>query len=250
MGKSITGTKEWAEKNENLFQGKCPNNCIYCYAHANISQYKQNPEYRLNKEQLTRTFERRKYKTMYPSTHDIHFENIKDHVTFLKNFLKSGNEVLIVTKPRYECIETLCSELQIYKGQIEFRFTIGSSRSEILKYYEPDAPDFAERIKCLTTAFFSGYKTSLSIEPMLDTFPEGVIERVIDYVSGDIWIGKMNHAKARLSLNGHADKKKRVQDLVDWQNDDKNILSLVKRLSHYPRIKWKDSIQKVIDRCS
>lgn len=245
-----TGTKEWADETINLCQGKCPNNCIYCYQHSNINRLKLNPEYRVNIDQLCKKFKKKDHVIMYPSAHDIDFQHIKEHVSFLKNLLSVGNSVLIVSKPNYGSIETLTYELQPYRSLVEFRFTIGSHRSEILKFYEPDAPDFAERIKCLTTAFFSGYKTSLSIEPMLDTYPEGVIERVMDYVTGDIWVGKMNHAKARITLNGHADKWNRVKELVAWQSDDQNILKLVERLSRYSQIKWKDSIKKVIEKCN
>lgn len=248
METKITGTKEWAEKNINLFTGKCVNGCIYCYASANITRYNQNPDFIIKEELLDRNFKRRNYLTMYPSVHDIRPENIKQHIQFLTRFLESGSEILIVTKPHFSCVADLCFNLRSFKRQIEFRFTVGSSDSEVLNFYEPNAPDFNERVKSLVTAYFADYKTSISIEPMLDEHPEHVIERVHAFTTGEIWIGKMNHPKARLKLNGHLDKMDRVNQLIEWQSNDENILRIVKKLSVFPNVRWKDSIKEVIER--
>ena len=39
--KPLFGTREWAEKNENLISG-CSHDCAYCYAKATAVQYKKN----------------------------------------------------------------------------------------------------------------------------------------------------------------------------------------------------------------
>lgn len=244
----ITGTKEWAAKNINLFTGDCPNGCIYCYAKANNHRFNKPSEYRVKEELLTKTFRKRDYLTMYPSAHDIHMKDIDWHLAFLKNFLKTGSKILIVTKAQFSAINLLCRELIEHKDQIEFRFTIGSSIDKVLEFYEPNAPKYDERYASLIRAFISGYKVSLSIEPMLDTHPDRIIREAMDFINGDIWVGKMNHPKARLVANGHRDKIDRVMELVEWQSKDENILGIVERLSRYPNIKWKDSIQEVIKR--
>lgn len=248
MPELLTNTKQWAKHTINLFKGKCENGCIYCYQNADIARFRKNPEIRIKADLLYKDFRKRDELTMYPSAHDIRPQFIKEHIAFLSNFLRSGSNVLIVTKPSYLCISQLCTELEIYKNQVEFRFTIGTSNADTMSFYEPDAPILIDRILCLVDTFLKGYKTSISIEPMLDKNPERIIESVLPYVTEHIWIGKLNLAKARLTLNGHADKWETVKELVDWQANDQNILELVQRLSKYPKIKWKDSIQKVIDK--
>ncbi len=247
MEEILFGTKEWAEATLNLFKGKCTNGCIYCFASADIKRFHKNPIFCIKPKMLNHKFrKKREYVTMYPSTHDINPLNIKEHICFLKNFLVTGSEILIVSKPNLSCIENICAELMPYREQITFRFTIGSSKNEVLKFYEPDAPDYLERIRSLKSAFFNGYKTSLSIEPMLDSYPDAVIHDANEFVTGDIWIGKLNNPSARLKLNGHLDKLYRVKTLANWQSDDKNILKIVNRLSNISNVKWKESIKKVL----
>lgn len=242
----ITGTKEWAEKTINLFTGDCANGCIYCYASANNKRFNKPSDKVLKKNILHHNFKKREYLTMYPSTHDIRFEDIDLHVQFLHNFLKSGSQILIVTKPSLLAIDRLCQELKPYQAQIEFRFTVGSSNSVTLGFFEPNAPRYSERYAAVIRASTLGYRVSLSIEPMLDQNPERIIEDVKDFITGDIWVGKMNQPKARLKLNGNEDKLSKVMELAEWQANDKNILGIVKKLSKYPNVRWKDSIQEVI----
>ena len=245
---TIKGTKEWAAKNINLFTGDCPNGCIYCYAKANNHRFNKPSEYRVKEELLTKTFRKRDYLTMYPSAHDIRFADIYFHLTFLKNFLKSGSPILIVSKPTSLVVSILCHELMPFRDQIEFRFTIGSYRNDVLAFYEPNAPNYDERFAASMVAWTNGFKVSLSIEPMLDTHPDRIIKDVKDFITGDIWVGKLNHPKARLVANGHRDKIDRVMELAEWQSKDENILRIVERLSKYPNLRWKDSIQEVIKR--
>lgn len=247
MTELLTNTKQWAKYTINLFKGRCANGCIYCYRNADITRFRENPEWRIKADPIFKTFKKRDGVTLYPSAHDIRYEDLTFHISFLANFLASGSNIIIVTKPDYYCIAKLCESLEIFKNQIEFRFTIGSYESDILNFYEPNASTFTERFFSVRLVYLKGYKTSISIEPMLDLYPERVIEKVLPFVTEHIWIGKINLAKIRLTLNGHADKWEQVSELVNWQANDQNILELVQRLSVYPKIKWKDSIQKVID---
>ncbi len=249
MEEILFGTKEWAEATLNLFNGKCPNGCIYCFASADIKRFNKNPEFCIKQKMLNHNFrKKREYLTMYPSAHDINPENIKEHIYFLKNFLATESKILIVSKPNLSSIESLCTELKPFREQITFRFTIGSSKNEVLKFYEPNAPDYLERIKSLKNAYFEGFKTSLSIEPMLDTYPDAIIHNANKFVTGDIWVGKLNNPLARLRLNSHLDKLDRVKTLANWQSKDENILRIVDRLGDIPNVKWKESIKKVIQK--
>jgi DNA repair photolyase len=120
---------------------------------------------------------------------------------FLGNILKAGNDVLVVTKPHLEAIKKICDLLPQYKDRILFRFTIGSIDTSVLKFWEPNAPAFEERLESLKHAFHSGYSTSVSCEPMLDEQMDNLIEAILPYVTDSIWLGKMNQPQFRLSMN-------------------------------------------------
>ena len=244
----LEGTKEWADHNINLFTGNCKNGCIYCYAAANNHRFKKSFEFKVKASMLGMNFKKRDGITMYPSAHDIRPEHLNLHVEFLKRFLQPGNKVLIVTKPFPECIERLCKELIPYREQVEFRFTIGSSTTAILHYYEPFAPSFMQRAQAVEIAYKAGFQTSLSIEPMLDSSPELILNLLSCMITGEIWVVKMNHAVARIAANGHRDNIEVVKSLVEWQSDDKNIMGIVNNLSRYDNVRWKDSIAEVINR--
>ena len=141
----------------------------------------------------------------------------------------------------------MCGEFCEYREKVLFRFTIGSADDEILHFWEPGAPDFAERLDSLRHAHAQRFQTSVSCEPMLDSDVEAVVSAVSPYVSDAIWIGKANQLRQRLKLNGHADAEtmRRADELMASQSDD-NISRLYDRLRDHPRVKWKESIKKVM----
>lgn len=63
---------------------------------------------------------------MFPSLHDITPFNLDACIRFVKLMLKKGNRLLIVSKPRLECIRRVLHELDEFKEQILFRFAIGN----------------------------------------------------------------------------------------------------------------------------
>jgi len=133
-------------------------------------------------------------------------------------------------------------------NQILFRFTIGSANNETLRFWEPDAPLYERRIESLKYAFNEGFETSISCEPMLDNQISVVIEEVMPYVTNSIWVGKMNFLLRRLKVNGFSDKETlaKATQLLEWQRDSE-ILKLYNRFKDHPKIKWKESIKKVVD---
>jgi len=152
-----------------------------------------------------------------------------------------------VSKPHLDCIKALCAEFGWYKDKILFRFTIGSKDSNTLLCWEPNAPDFAERLESLKYAFSEGYQTSVSCEPMLDDNIGDVIGQVSPFVTDSIWLGKMNHLRGRLALNGETDPvtMQKAEQLITWQSDE-NIKQLYSRYKNNPLVKWKDSVKKVL----
>ena len=249
--KKVFGTYEWAEKTINIIDG-CRHDCKYCYSKSMAVRFKRLTadswkDERLRNNSAPVYVKRIEGTIMYPSTHDIHPLHIDTHIECIDRILRQGNRLLIVSKPHLACIKTICSAFNCYRDKILFRFTIGSADSATLKFWEPGAPDFQERLAALKYAHSRGYKTSISCEPMLDDKIFGVISEVYEYVTDAIWLGKANRLITRLKVNGAGDNKtlKQAQRLIAWQSDEK-ITRLYEELKNDRKIKWKESIKAVV----
>ncbi len=247
----VHGTKEWAKTNINIQSG-CEHDCRYCYAKAMAIRFGrataerwQHPVQNLDCQ--NRGFKRRSGRIMFPSSHDITPLNIDACSVVLSRLLKAGNDVLIVSKPRLACVQRLCKELEPFKSQVLFRFTICSADDAVLGYWEPGAPAFAERLESLKHAHSQGYATSVSMEPMLDSEPAALIEAVSPYVTDSVWLGKANRLRQIVSLNCPDDPEamKRASDLVRAQ-DHASVIKIYNQYKDNPLVRWKDSIKKVV----
>ena len=259
--KRKSGTKEWARFTVNCITG-CGNSCIYCYAKSiAINKNFSTPSNWIYER--VRTNDPEKYipendVVMFPSTHDIRPEHLERNMEFLQHILDKGNVVTIVSKPHLVCIKAICEKFEAYKDKLILRFTIGTANVKALKYFEPNAPSFEERINCLKWAFQEGFSTSISCEPMLDNNIDAVLNEVFPYVNETIWIGKANELlerkngkKGRLEINGHYDPItiKVAKRLIAWQSDE-NILQLYEKYKDDPKIWWKLEIRDVLKRHS
>lgn len=250
--KPAFGTKEWSDYNINVCSG-CANRCAYCYSQSMAIRFGRKTQRtwefeEINQIAVEKNYRKRDGVCMMPSSHDITPGTVEASIVVLKKLLDVGNEVLIVTKPRYDVIVRLCEELKEYKEQILFRFTIGSVDSSVLKFWEPGAPSFEERLLALEYAYQQGFKTSISMEPTLDLFPEKVIEKVYDYVTNDIWIGLPNKLNARLKMNGYGEDNEVMKASAELQKgqSDEWVLRLAEKYTDDQKIEWKDSIKKII----
>lgn len=250
--KRVFGTAEWATVNANFING-CFHDCKYCYSKEMAIRFKRKSpdnwkEEYVNFKSLNVKFRKYDGYVMFPSSHDITPENSDLSVQFIGNILKAGNNVLIVTKPHFGVIEKICKKFSQNKENILFRFTIGSADSKILKFWEPNAPSFEERFESLKFAFENGFKTSVSCEPILDIETHELINLVIQYVTDAIWIGKPNFLLRRLKMNGITDLEtiEKAGELVSLQSD-KWIFELYKNHKGNPKIKWKESIKKIVN---
>jgi len=250
-GKPVFGTAEWAVSNANYLKG-CSNDCKYCFSKEMAIRFKRKTPENWNEEDVNwdaynRIVRYREGYIMFPSTHDITPEHIDLAIDYLRRLLKVGNRVLVVSKPFFSCIKMICDTFVEYKDKILFRFTIGSTSSETLRFWEPNASDYEERKRALIYAFEAGYQTSISCEPMLDDRVDRVIDELSPYVTDAIWLGKMNFALRRLKTNGqlNAESLAAAERLLEWQSDRK-IKELYSRYKGKPIIKWKESIKKVV----
>lgn len=251
MRKTVFGTAEWAVANANYLNG-CSNDCKYCYSKDMAIRFKRKTpdtwkEEEVNWTAYNKIIRGKRGYIMFPSTHDITPKHLDLAISYLARLLLYGNSVLIVTKPSLECIKSICDTFTDYKEQILFRFTIGSVDSNTLKFWEPYAPDYSERKQSLIYAYYAGFKTSISCEPMLDNNIQAVIEDLSKYVTDAIWLGKMNFVLRRLRTNGHTDELtlKAANQILSWQSDDE-IETLYNKYKDNPMIKWKESIKKVV----
>jgi DNA repair photolyase len=198
---------DYAKKSVNFVTG-CEYDCKYCYAKGRAIRLKQVEEGQWVNMKVRQHDFKKKHKNygeivMFPSSHDITLTVLPEVVIVLGKLLKAGNKVLVVSKPRLECIERLCSEFDEFKENILFRFTIGARNSDVIKFWEPDAPSYDERKQALRYAFEKGFATSVSMEPILDM--DDVLDVFFElepFVSDTIWLGKMNHIRKNINFTG------------------------------------------------
>ena len=238
-----SGTREWAEHNRNCIEG-CENDCIYCYAKGMAIRFKRRTkgnwhEMKRNSAayQATRKVNGR---IMFPTSHDLHIEHAEWWMPFLRDLLTNGNEVLIVSKPRFDAIRFICSTMLAFRDQIEFRFTIGTNDEESRKFWEPGAPPISERLDALMYAHGMKYPTSVSMEPLLMMNPAPFIRTFEDYVTGTIWIGTMNHLEQIDIPN------RRYYHTIRSINSREHMQMVYDSLKDNSKIRWKDSVQKLL----
>lgn len=254
--KHKTGVQEWAQRSLNIQRG-CEHSCRYCFARFNaVTRFKQcNAEQWkfpcIDNKKVDKDY-RTHYEgvTMFPTTHDITPANLSQCMCVLRKQLDLGNKMLIVSKPHWDCITVICEAFKEYQHLIEFRFSIGSTEDDILKFWEPGAPGFDERLSCLKYAFHAGYKTSVSCEPYLDPHPAYTYEACRDFITDSFWIGKLRHFKSRVNLSGAkpGELKRYAVPLTDALADS-FVKQMFAVLDGKPLIKWKDSIRDVMDKC-
>lgn len=253
MSRPKFGTREWAEHNKNIYLG-CKHNCIYCYARYNaIRRFKQvkNKEEWEQPKLREKEFNRKPIlftdgRIMYPTQHDITPEHIDNHIKYLGKWLEVGNHILIVSKPHLLCIKRICDEFEQYKDQIVFRFTIGSPNHDVLRFWEPGAPDYGERFNSLHYAFTKGYQTSVSCEPILDEDISLMVYELLPYITDTIWLGKMNFINQRVDTSNWKPEDWKYMDKVQTVVKDEFIQDLYEDFKDNPKVKWKESIKKVL----
>ena len=245
--KNVTGTKEWAAKNANCISG-CSHDCFYCYAKAIAIRFRRKTAQNWKNEIVlgAKPVGGKPCRVMFPTTHDITPNTLPVCMDQIQLIRDGGHEILIVSKPHLECIAAICERFKDYKNKILFRFTIGSASNATLKLWEPGAPSFDERLASLRLAHRLGFATSISCEPMLDGNIDAVVKQVEPYVTDSIWLGKMNQVKARLTFNRAPKEVVQAAEVLMQEQCDENIQALYQRFKANPKIKWKDSIKKVV----
>lgn len=240
----IQGTKEWMPNSRNICDG-CSNDCRYCYAKLKAVRYGRRTKEDWHDMRLLKIRQSTKKSNggiMFPTTHDLHYKYRDCWFPFLKEMLENGNEVLIVSKPELSSIRYICDNLVQFNRQMEFRFTIGTNDDTVRQFWEPNAPTIHERILALQDAHWNGFKTSISIEPLLMYNPRPLIEIISFYTTGDVWVGLMNYLKE----NDFAPEEMRWYQIQKEINSRENIQKVYDDLNTFGKIRWKDSIRDLL----
>ena len=190
--------QDWVYKTVSCCNG-CSNDCIYCFAKGDAINKKRISLQNWKNEVIRQKDVDKEYKffddpIMFPGTHDITDGTFDACQIVLNKLLSAGNRILLVSKPRYDLIAQICDDYKKFRNNILFRFTIGSFNDQLLSFWEPNAPPYDERKNALEYAFKSGFRTSVSIEPMLDAdHIEELVDDLTPFINHSIWIGTMNH---------------------------------------------------------
>lgn len=234
-----TGTLEWMPHSFNCVLG-CANNCRYCYARRiKKDRFKQTQDW--SKEiLLDRMKEASKlYKggVMFPTAHDITAQNYEHCAKHLKELIGSGNKVLIVSKmceyvARRFCIDFSPSE------NIEFRLTMNC----VDDYWQQGSPYYMRTIGALVDLQESGFKTSISFEPML-CHPDYIVRKLLrnDFVKrrlDSIWFGCLTGYK----LNPAIPEEKAILELYKPEN----LKRIYAQYKDDPKINFKESFRRRI----
>lgn len=188
---------------------------------------------------------------MAPTTHDITVDNLEESRRLLFRAAAIGNRLLIVSKPRRECIEALIADLKPYKDRVEFRFSIGCLDDEIRKFWEPGAPRIIEREKCIVLAVARGFRVSVSCEPLLEPWNVlDLVEVVGSMTDGEIWIGCLNKLRQRTawafgSRELSTNERELLAQLELWQQPGQ-VQQVYESVKGIPGIRFKDSYQRVL----
>jgi len=178
---------------------------------------------------------------MFPSSHDIvDIPEMKEACfTVLRHLLDAGNEVLVTTKPSINVTKDIVEDFSAFKETMQFRFTITSNDNDILSFWEPNAPSYEERLESLILAYTESYKTSVSIEPFLDSNPVLLVKELHPFITESIWIGPMNHMPRNNILPKDIDEYERVRGIISVDNLNK----IYGQLIDVPNIRFKDSMR-------
>ncbi len=243
------GTSEWSVKTVNCCTG-CSHDCLYCYAKEMAIRFGQITASQWPLEQIRQPDVKKHHKkyggqVMFPSSHDITPNNLDACLMVLKKLLDADNKVLVVSKPHLKCIEKICDVFKRNRHQILFRFTIGACDDGILSFWEPNAPAYEERKNCLIYAYMTGFQTSVSVEPMLDSANiDLLINDLMPHVSDSIWIGTMNHT-GRFGKNANTVLQQAIEKIRKGQTNS-IIKAIYQRHKNNPKIKWKAEIKKIV----
>jgi DNA repair photolyase len=258
------GTRQWSSISANVYFG-CVHDCLYCYAKQMATRFKREKgawnKPIPNIPALKKNWRVRKGIIMFPTSHDISPdpEIMKNCFTTLEKLLKPGNHVLLVSKMHKEVAQELLNlygkgitnEKDVVKtalrdknrSLLNIRVTIGSCLQEDLDYWEPGAPTYNDRLECLKMLYHSGFNTSVSIEPMLNTnVLDKLISEIRPFVTDSIWVGTMSYLWRVEKMNPNVIGIKEKCEKIKAKQNAECLEKIFKKYKNDKLIMWKHHI--------
>lgn len=245
-----TGTREWSELSVNCLMG-CSHDCRYCYARERAVRFgniKSPADWRVPRVREAEVRRRRRAirgTVMFPTTHDLLPEFLAECRHVAGELGHAADRVLLVTKAHFEVLDDLTEHLRPHRSHVEWRITLGAIAGDVLEYWEPGAPAREERLAALRLAYGRGFRTSVSIEPLLEASRvDDLIASVEPWVTGTIWIGTMREIKRRVIPGTDPAA---IAEIEAGQTPEM-IRAIYERWKGHPNLRWKDSYRAVIER--
>jgi len=254
----IFGFDQWGKKqNRSSIYFGCYNSCEYCGVRRTQCLWLKNRDFHkwhlmeFNKTNYKENIGKRDGLSICFTAHDIFPFNRKLCFNYLKRLIHPKkdvyNKVLLVSKARKSVFNKLVDEFKDYRDYLETRFTITTMDHSLLKFWESNAPNYPERKECLELCYEKGFKTSLSIEPLLDPYPFNSLFNMIDalspFISSTIWIGYMNRISSEEKLIERNYTKKQRSFYENIRKDTKTwkLKEIIDQLNSIQEIRYKDS---------
>jgi DNA repair photolyase len=256
------GFGQWGKKSnsEAIYYG-CFNNCRYCgvaITQCDWLNKRKREDWNLmvlNKQAYNKRIRKRTERSIFPTSHDMFWFNKKMCFNFLKKLINPKklvfNDVLIISKPRYDVIKYLCEKFEEMehfekvKKAIQFRFTITTQNEGLIRFWEGNSPLFPERKKALKYTSDNEWDNSVVLEPYLDP-PEKLIA-LVDVLTpitvGSIWVGHMNRIKKKGLLK---EEEPYYRD-IRKNCSHRQLTHIIRSLKDNRKIKYKGSIVKKIN---
>ena len=222
----------------------CANDCLYCpekIANAGIPERKQPADWHrweLRPEDVDAPRALMDGPVKFPAGHDIFPEILDASIEVLGKLLRAGNTVLIPTRPRLGCIRAICAAGAFFRDRIHLSFGIGAGSTDFLSFWEPTAPTWEERRACLEYARGLGFRTSATIDPMLDT--PGIshlVREITPFVSEQIRLGVMHPIDAVENWSGR-EGFDRMKELVSITQTPDRLAALYDEFRTHPAVTW------------
>ena len=185
----------------------CFHDCLYCYARKMDVRFHRETEECMLK-QIFPKMPKNKL-VMFPTTHDLHPKYIGRFSLTVIELINKGNRVLFTTKSSNSTFRAFLDKLdsdikdfsntnEMLKTQVrsnlEIRITITCRDNSFIEKFEKKTGFYEERLANLRYAYERGYKTSVSIEPLLCSKEDLdlIILDLVDRKTDSVWIGTLS----------------------------------------------------------
>ena len=153
-------------------------------------------------------------------------------------FAKPGFVTVYISMSNFWYVQKICNHFNDKQSKIMFKFEIGSSNSEVLKFWNPDLPSFEEILESLKLAHSMGFATFVNCAPPLDMNTLDLVNIVSPYVN-IIDIHIINRVEDFLTEEALNDPESvnKAEELFQIQSGDW-LPNLYEKLKNNSKVRW------------